>query len=100
MSDRNVRALRTSARARTQSTGADLQSLERRTLFSGGSVDMVMHWNNVTMDVLRADRTLPGPGWSSRNMAITNIAIFDAVNAIDGSYQSYRLRASGYNEHN
>ena len=34
------------------------------------------------MNVLRDDATLPGPGWASRSLAITSIAIFDAVNSI------------------
>src|SRR3954470_6830562 len=62
--------------------------------------DMVLRWNEVTADVLRADRTLPGPGWSSRNMAIESIAIFDAVNAIDQSYQPYASQPKGYSEKN
>jgi len=36
-----------------------------------------------------------GPGRSSRALAIVHIAIFDAVNAVVGGYQSYtRLRAA------
>src|SRR3954470_16243373 len=81
--------------------------LETRTLFSsphqpppGTGVDMVMRWNNIIMDTLRADRTLPGPGWSSRNMAIADIAIYDAVNTLDGSFQPYLVSPHGYNANN
>jgi hypothetical protein len=84
-----------------------VDALETRVLFSSphqspppAGVDMVMRWNNIIMDTLRADRTLPGPGWSSRNMAIANLAIYDAVNAIDGSYQPYLSSLHGYYEHN
>ena len=62
--------------------------------------DMVLHWNEITVDVLRADQTLPGPGWSSRNMAIESIAIFDAVNAIDKSYTPYASQPKGYEKSN
>jgi hypothetical protein len=50
---------------------------------------MVIRWNDVTIDVLRADRTLPGPTWSSRTFAMVQAAVFDAVNGIDGSYEPY-----------
>jgi hypothetical protein len=62
--------------------------------------DMVLHWNEVAINVLRADRTLPGPGWSSRALAIESIAVFDAVNAIDGSFSPYASSPRGFNEHN
>src|SRR5947207_15571971 len=90
---RNGRAAQSSAQT------FDLQSLEPRRLFSGGT-DMVLHWNDVMIDVLRADRTLPGPGWSSRAMAITNLSIFDAANTIDGSYQPYLMSPRGFNSSN
>jgi len=54
----------------------------------------VIEWNNVLIGALRADRTLPGPGWASRNAAIVHTAIFDAVDAIDGSYQPFLVHAS------
>jgi hypothetical protein len=57
------------------------------------SADMVVRWNDVAIDVLRADTTLPGPGFASRSFAIMHGAIFDAVNGIDRSYQSIELRA-------
>src|SRR5437763_17129494 len=80
-----------------------LQTLEPRRLMaaspeptSGGGdprVDPVGEWNDVLIAALRADRTLPGPGWSSRSGAMVHAAIFDAVNAIDGSYQPYLVDA-------
>src|SRR5687767_16040321 len=56
-----------------------IERLESRALLSA---DFVIDWNNVAIDVLRADRTKPGPGWSSRALAITQGAVFDAVNGI------------------
>jgi PAP2 superfamily len=61
-----------------------IQALEARVMLSG---DVVLRWNQLALDALRADTTLPGPTWSSRNLAILHAAIFDTVNAIDGSYQ-------------
>src|SRR5262245_9129207 len=61
----------------------------------------VHHWNEIAIDASGLDHTPVepgeqrvfgenlGPGRSSRAMAIVHIAIFDAVNAIAGGYQSY-----------
>ena len=74
-----------------------IESLEPRTLMSaagGAKVDPVIEWNNVLIGALRADGTLPGPGWASRNAAIMHTAIFDAVDAIDGSHDPFLVHAS------
>src|SRR3954468_5496229 len=74
------------------------ETLESRRLMTAGPPaggDMVLRWNDVAMDVLRADGTLPGPGWSSRSLAMTSLAVFDAVNSIDGSFAAYALRVRG-----
>src|SRR3989440_8631865 len=61
----------------------------------------VHHWNQIAIDATGLDHTpvAPGenrtfgeqlgPGRASRAMAIVHIAIFDAVNAVLGKYQSY-----------
>src|SRR5947208_9982730 len=67
---------------------ASLESLEPRRLLAA-HIDPVVEWNNVLIDALRADTTRAGPGFSSRAGAIMHAAIFNAVNAIDGSYESY-----------
>ncbi len=66
-----------------------IQSLERRALLAG---DIVIDWNNVTIDVLRADTTRPGPTWASRTLGMVHAAIYDAVNGIGGSYTPYLVR--------
>jgi hypothetical protein len=76
------------------------EQLEPRRLFSAGGDDMVLKWNEIAVNVLRANTTYPGPGWSSRHLAITSIAIFDAVNAIDRSYQPYLSNPGGFNSRN
>jgi hypothetical protein len=61
----------------------------------------VRHWNQVAIDGSGLDHTpvAPGetrkfgeqlgPGRSSRAMAIVHLAIFEAVNAVEGGYRSY-----------
>jgi hypothetical protein len=65
-----------------------LEPLEARILFAHAP-DVVIEWNRVLIDTLRADRTLGGPTWASRNAAMVHAAIFDAVNSIDRSYEPY-----------
>ena len=68
----------------------------------GGTVaDWVHHWNEIAIDASGLDHTpvAPGeqrvfgeqlgPGRASRAMAIVHIAIFDAMNAIEGGYHGY-----------
>ena len=79
----------------------ELEALETRRLMSaaaaagaaGGRPDPVLEWNNVLIAALRADQTHAGPGFSSRTGAIMHAAIFDAVNAIDGSYAPFLVDA-------
>jgi hypothetical protein len=54
----------------------------------------VKYWNQVAIDAsgrshTQAYREQLGPGRSSRAVAIVQIAVFDAVNAILGGYESY-----------
>jgi hypothetical protein len=65
------------------------------------SAGSVQHWNEIAIDATGLDHTpvAPGesrvfgeqlgPGRASRAMAIIHLAIFDAVNAIEGGYNSY-----------
>lgn len=68
----------------------------------------IRRWNQIAIDASGLDHTPPapgenrvfgqqyGPGRASRAMAIVHIAIFDAINAVAGEYQSYTgVRASG-----
>lgn len=49
--------------------------------------DVVLDWNEVVLDAIRVDRTAPPR--AARILAMTQIAVFNAVNAIDGSYRPY-----------
>src|SRR5215831_7591365 len=65
--------------------------------FSGNSTtEPLRHWNEIAVNASGLDHSDThlfgqqlGPGRSSRAMAIVHIAIFEALNAIDGKYESY-----------
>ena len=63
-----------------------VEALENRCLFSAFSGDVVVHWNELLIQSLPST---PAPVPAFRNMALVHVAIFDAVNAIDRSYQPY-----------
>jgi hypothetical protein len=59
--------------------------------------DSVLRWNRTANDASGYDHTRPppgngeqlGPGRAARAMAIVHIAIFDAINAVQGGFESY-----------
>jgi hypothetical protein len=63
--------------------------------------ERLRHWNEIAINASGLDHTQPqpddthlfgqqlGPGRSARAMAIVHIAIFEALNAIEGKYESY-----------
>jgi hypothetical protein len=63
-----------------------IENLEQRLFMSA---DVVIEWDQVLINALRTDRTLPGPTWASRSGAMVHAAIFDAINSIDQSYTPY-----------
>lgn len=90
------------ATSQTQSKTQAQSPRELLNLNNGGNtVRRVMHWNSIAIDASGLDHTpVPqgdprvfgeqlGPGRSARAMAIVHIAIFDAINAIDGGYAGY-----------
>jgi hypothetical protein len=68
---------------------------------ASGQPSWVRHWNQVAIDASGLDHTplaegenrvfgeQVGPGRSARAIAIVHVAIFEAVNAFDGAYESY-----------
>lgn len=81
---------------------SDLRDLRHRRRRRGaGAMARLRHWNEVAIDASGLDHTpvAPGdrrifgeqlgPGRASRAMAIVHIAVFDAMNAVGGGYQSY-----------
>lgn len=51
--------------------------------------DVITDWNTVWLDCVRA--TGGGPGPISRAGAVVHVAMYDAVNAIDGNHQAWLL---------
>jgi hypothetical protein len=52
--------------------------------------DVVLDWDALMMEAIRAETTAPPP--STRNLAILHLAIYDAVNSIEQTHQPYLLR--------
>lgn len=70
----------------------NFERLEDRRLLAS---DMVLDWNQILIDTIRNDSTSPGPTWASRNSAIVQLAVYDAVNAITQSHTSFVTNAQG-----
>jgi PAP2 superfamily len=49
--------------------------------------DVVTDWNNAALDAIRAGNT--SPPIASRSLAILHVSIYDAVNGIDRTHESY-----------
>ena len=79
---RSVRPLpRVRAAGRRAGFRPRLEPLDDRCLLAA---DVVLEWNQVMLDALKADRLLPL--YLAREAAIVHAAVYDAVNAIDRSY--------------
>jgi len=52
--------------------------------------DVILDWNALALDCIRADTT--SPTLSSRNLAILHTAIYDAVNSITRTHQTFRFQ--------
>ena len=65
-------------------TSLCLEPLEDRCV---PSADVVLEWNTLALDVIR--QTKANPLLGSRDLAIMQVAVYDSVNAIDGSFTPY-----------
>ncbi len=54
--------------------------------------DVVTDWNEAVLDAIRTDKT--NPCKASRALAMVHIAVYDAVNAVDGTHESYLVTGS------
>jgi len=75
-------------RVASSSGRAAIETLEARELLAA---DIVLEWNQHLLDALRVDRTSPGPGWASRNAAIVQAAVFDALNGVDHQFTPFQV---------
>lgn len=68
----------------TVAAAAEVQMLEDRQLLAAA---VVHQWNEVTLQAIRDEK--PAPPVAARALAIVSTAVFEAVNSIEGRYQSY-----------
>ena len=52
--------------------------------------DAVVRWNDLTLDAIRQEQT--APPMAARNLAMVHVAIYDAVNSIDGKHSRYLVK--------
>jgi hypothetical protein len=77
------------------------KTFESRVVRDNRAITRLRHWNEIATDANALDHTpvqpdeqrvfgeQVGPGRTARALAIVHIAMFDAINAIVGGYQSY-----------
>src|SRR6266853_3553912 len=58
-------------------------------------VNPVVQWNQTLLVIVRTPGTQPATIHPTRSFAIMHAAIYDAVNAIDGTHQPYLVRLGG-----
>ena len=51
--------------------------------------DVIQAWNRVLADVFQADAIYQNPGMASRSLAMTNIAMYDAVQSVTQTHQTF-----------
>src|SRR3954466_10799116 len=66
-----------------------VESLDQRCLLSA---DVVIQWNQAVLAAIRADK--PTLGFLTRDLAIVQSAIYDAVNSIDRSSTTFLVTAA------
>jgi hypothetical protein len=87
--------------SQTAGTGTHPAALAASRVGDARTIQRVMFWNNATIKAVQYDYVppaigenrayleQPGPTYGSRAMAIVQIAMFDAINAVAGRYPSY-----------
>src|SRR5262245_51648535 len=56
---------------------------------AAASADVVLDWNAIAVSTMLGQTTPPNPFQQARFMAITQLAVFEAVNATTGRYEPY-----------
>ena len=57
-----------------------------------GSVNPVVQWNKTLLEIVRTPKAQPATIHPTRSFAIMHAAIYDVVNAIDGTHKPYLVR--------
>lgn len=55
--------------------------------------DLVSRWNEAALEAIKAERT--PPPLAARNLAIVHVAMYDAMNTLNGKNRPFLIRASG-----
>ena len=63
------------------------------------SVDAVVQWNKTLLTIVRTPGAQPATVHPTRSFAIMHAAIYDAVNAIDGTHEPYLIRVEDVSRH-
>jgi len=63
------------------------------------SIDAVVQWNKTLLTIVRTPGAQPGTVHPTRSFAIMHAAIYDAVNAIDGTHEPYLIRVEDVSPH-
>src|SRR5260370_33341768 len=59
---------------------------------SAGSVYEIIQWNKTLLTIVRTPGAQPATVHPTRSFAIMHAAIYDAVNSIDATHESYLVR--------
>src|ERR1700757_689327 len=62
---------------------------ELRSEISSQSVNQVLQWNRTLLTIVRTKGAQPATIHPTRSFAMMHAAIYDAVNAIDGTHKPY-----------
>src|SRR5579872_3324899 len=76
--------------SRAQDASNDAQSQTSASLTQ--PVNPVVQWNRTLLSIVRTPGAQPPTIHSTRSFAILHVAIYDAVNAIDGTHKPYQIR--------
>src|SRR5437899_12020745 len=66
---------------------------------SAQPVNAVIEWNRTLLAIVRTHGAQPATIHSTRSFAIMHAAIYDAVNAIDGTHEPYLVPLTGVSRH-
>ena len=84
-----------SAKASTSYGASPREAHHPAPVSSAPSVDSVVQWNKTLLTIVRTPKAQPATIHPTRSFAILHAAIYDAVNAIDQTHESYLVRLTG-----
>jgi hypothetical protein len=73
------------------SVGRQLKGHRSRAATSAAQADQVIQWNHELLQLLQVAGAQPATIHPTRTLAITQLAVYDAVNAIEGQNQPYQF---------